>query len=217
MPIKAQFALSLVSALALSACIPFSKKPEAAPNNSAFSAPDARLCLTGLERAKIAFAALPDKNYGGGCQAVNAVRLIDFGIPTSNLGPMTCSLASGFTGWTRDIVRPAARKYLGSDLARVETSGTYSCRRVSGTGNLSQHASANAVDVFAFVTKDGRRITVLDGWNGKSGEAKFLRQIHADACARFGTVLGPAYNAQHRNHFHLDMAPSRLGGKAFCR
>ncbi|MFC4291548.1 extensin family protein [Sphingorhabdus arenilitoris] len=203
--------------LGLSACIPFSEAPKSSRSNSAFSSPDARLCLSNLERAKISFAALPDTQYGGGCQAVNSVRLIDFGTPTSNLGPMTCNLASGFTGWARDVVRPAARKYLGSDLARIETSGTYSCRRVSGSGNLSQHASANAVDVFAFVTKDGRRVTVLNGWNGDSRESKFLRQIHADACGRFGTVLGPQYNQQHRNHFHLDMSPSRLNGNSYCR
>ena len=207
----------LTSTLLVSACIPSGNNVDRPRGNNAFSTPDARMCLSDLKKSKVSFAALPDRQYGGGCKAVNSVRLLDYGTPTTNLGPMTCTLASSFTSWARDIVRPAARKYLGSRLARIETSGTYSCRRVSGTGNLSQHAFANAVDVFAFVMKDGRRITVLKGWNGRSDEAKFLRRIHADACGKFGTVLGPAYNRQHANHFHLDMAKSRLGGNPFCR
>jgi hypothetical protein len=201
--------------LAVSGCVPSGKKPKKSSYNHAFSDKDARICLSDLKSHKISFAALPNTNYGGGCTANNAVKLIDFGTPTTNLGPMTCGLASSFADWTRDVVRPAAIKYLGSSLARVETSGTYSCRRVSGSGSLSQHASANAVDVFAFVTADGRKISVLGGWNGNSNEQKFLRKIHADG--QFGTVLGPSYNREHANHFHLDMAQSRLGGNPFCR
>lgn len=43
----------------------------------------------------------------------------------------------------------------------------------------------------------------------------FLRGIHAAACRRFGTVLGPEANEAHRNHFHLDMA-DRGGRGSFC-
>jgi hypothetical protein len=35
---------------------------------------------------------------------------------------------------------------------------------------------------------------------------QFLRQAHAAACKYFGTVLGPEANADHENHFHVDMA-----------
>ena len=34
----------------------------------------------------------------------------------------------------------------------------------------------------------------------------FLRGVHAAACRRFGTVLGPEANHSHKNHFHIDMA-----------
>ncbi len=33
----------------------------------------------------------------------------------------------------------------------------------------------------------------------------FLHQVHDEACDIFGTVLGPAANAAHHDHFHLDM------------
>jgi hypothetical protein len=54
---------------------------------------------------------------------------------------------------------------------------------------------------------------VLGDWqDGDARERQFLRVVHASACKRFGTVLGPDYNAAHRNHFHVE-----LGGGSFCR
>ena len=37
-----------------------------------------------------------------------------------------------------------------------------------------------------------------------------LRQVHGGACHGFMAVLGPDYNAAHRNHFHLDRGPYRV-------
>jgi hypothetical protein len=51
--------------------------------------------------------------------------------------------------------------------------------------------------------------------NGYTVRQMFLRAIHAAACKRFGTVLGPEANEAHRNHFHLDMA-DRGGRGSFC-
>jgi len=42
----------------------------------------------------------------------------------------------------------------------------------------------------------------------------FLVHIHDRACPYFGTVLGPAANAAHQGHFHLDMIKRR---KDFCQ
>jgi hypothetical protein len=36
-------------------------------------------------------------------------------------------------------------------------------------------------------------------------QAKFLRSIHAGACALFSTVLGPEANEAHQHHLHLDL------------
>jgi hypothetical protein len=91
--------------------------------------------------------------------------------------------------------------------------GSYNCRNVAGSDRLSAHANANAIDVSGFVLADGRRITVLGGWTrGTRAEREFLRVIHGSACKRFGTVLGPGYNAAHANHLHLEHSSS-----AFCR
>ncbi len=41
-------------------------------------------------------------------------------------------------------------------------------------------------------------------------KATFLRQVRDGACQGFRAVLGPDYNAAHRNHFHLDRGPYRV-------
>ncbi|MEZ5774341.1 MAG: extensin family protein [Hyphomicrobiaceae bacterium] len=45
-------------------------------------------------------------------------------------------------------------------------------------------------------------------------EARFLIAVHAGACKRFGTVLGPEANEAHRDHFHLDLQPRR--SSSYC-
>lgn len=182
--------------------------PRAAPSEATLA------CFTELNRAGINFTPLPDQDFSGGCRTRGTLRLTDIGTPTTNLGVITCPLARGFAAWVRYAVKPAARQVYGQDIARVETFGTYSCRNIYGaqSGRLSQHALANAVDVSAFVLADGRRITVLDGWNGEGRDQRFLRLIHDSACRRFGTVLSPDYNAAHANHFHFDMS-----GQDYCR
>ncbi len=189
------------------------------PASSAIAVnPEARQCLAKLGNEGAAFTALPDRFYGAGCSTLNTVNLsalqgdmAQFGL--ANIGPVTCPTAEILAGWARYGVDRAARQMLGSALQRIETMGSYACRNVSGTGRRSAHATANAVDVSAFVLADGRRISVLSGWSGGTAqEREFLRAVHASACKRFGTVLGPAYNSAHRDHLHLEQ-----GDGSFCR
>ncbi|MEA3041813.1 MAG: hypothetical protein QOC65_1302, partial [Sphingomonadales bacterium] len=78
---------------------------------------------------------------------------------------------------------------------------------------LSEHGSANAVDVAAFLLADGRRITVLEGWNGGDEDARmFLRAVHRAGCRRFSVGLSPDSDAYHYNHLHFD-----LGRGPYCR
>ena len=73
-------------------------------------------------------------------------------------------------------------------------------------------ASQEALDVAAFRLADGRRIVLLDDWEGDDSAATFLRRVRDGACDVFGTTLGPDYNAAHANHFHLGMQ-----GMSLCR
>jgi hypothetical protein len=191
------------------------------PRNSApitLTAPpskETRACFADLAGAGVRYSPLPDRDYGGGCTVVGAVQLIDYGVPTNNLKAMTCPLARGFVAWVRNGVVPAAREILGGELDRVDTFGSYACRNRVGTASvrLSEHATANAVDVAAFVLKDGRRITIERDWRSEDAATReFLQVVRRSACRRFVTVLGPDYNAAHYNHLHID-----LGGRPLCR
>lgn len=216
--------LAAVLALAgLAACADHSvvhKRPTSSTNRPAPlpNSPSFRQCTAKLDAAQVRYTPLPNQNHGGGCTVIDAVKLMDIGTPTANLGAMTCPLAANFAAWARYAVRPAARLYLGSEVVRIETFGTYACRDVRGSGGTiagkrSEHAHANAVDIAAFVLADGRRISLLADWHTGGATAQFLKAIHQSACRRFPTVLSPDYNAAHRDHFHFDM-----GGKGgFCR
>lgn len=183
------------------------------PARPAQPSPTLRQCMAKLTSNDVRFDLLPDRNYGGGCSALNSVKLLDIGVPATNLGAMTCALAANFAAWSRYAVQPAARLIFGTEIARIDTFGTYNCRPIAGSGKLSEHAHSNAVDVSAFVLADGRRITVKEGWEGDGQARQFLRIVHTSACKRFNTVLSPDYNAAHKDHLHFDM-----GGKGgYCR
>lgn len=214
-----RFLVTSFAALALAGCV--GGTPERPAERPQVQRPvpvqptvEARTCFAELDRTGARFTPLPDQDRGGGCITRGALTLNDAGIATTNMGPITCPLARNFVAWVRHAVRPAARQVYGQDATRVETMGTYSCRNIYGgrSGRLSQHAFANAIDVSGFVLADGRRITVLGGWNGDTRDREFLRLIRASACRRFPTVLSPDYNAAHANHFHFDMS-----GANFCR
>jgi hypothetical protein len=208
----------ILVALLLASCSSGERRRSApvsrAPDRLGIDSPQVRVCLANLGQLA-RFVTLPDRDFGGGCHSYASVKLIDIGVPVANLGAMNCSLAATFTAWTRNGVMPAARLHLGTELARVETFGTYSCRNVNGAaaGRLSEHAAANAVDVSGFVLADGRKIVVKRDWNSPDPAVRgFLLAIRTSACRRFKTVLSPDYNSLHADHFHLDM-----GRGPFCR
>jgi hypothetical protein len=215
--------LVLISVIAtLGACVDSPRAPERQSVKRSTATvtprPEARQCLATLGAKHASFTPIPDQYYGGGCSTINTVQLASLQGDTSalglaNIGPVACPLADTFAGWARYGVDRAARQILGSPLVRIETMGSYTCRNVAGTSRRSAHATADAIDVSGFVLADGRRITVLGSWTaGTDRERQFLRIIHTSACKRFGTVLGPDYNAAHRDHLHVE-----LGGGAYCR
>ena len=172
-------------------------------------------CHVALAREGVGFRVLPDRTFGGGCTALGTVQLTEIGTPVTNLGAMRCPLARAFAGWVREAVQPEAQRRFGSPVRRIESYGTYACRSVNSQAGarLSEHAFANAVDVAAFVLADGRRITVLDDWNGDREEARqFLRAVHRAGCRRFSVGLSPDSDRWHYNHLHFD-----LGRGPYCR
>lgn len=161
-------------------------------------------CRAVLERSDVAFTALPATGEGA-CARPDRTVLEDYPL-APDTPAVTCPVAAALELWRRDSVAPSARSILGSEIARIEHYGAFSCRRMYGAaeGSWSEHATANAIDIAAFVLEDGRRISVLNDWEGEGPEAAFLRAVRDGACGSFATVLSPEYNAAHADHFHFD-------------
>jgi hypothetical protein len=194
---------------------PTRAKPRPRPAPQELTSPQLRQCLADLGNAGARYTALPDRTMAGGCSAIGTVKLIDVGMPVTNLGAMKCRLAERFAAWAGSAVQNAASVWLESNVVKIESFGTYSCRPVNNReGNrLSEHGRSNAVDISAFVLANGRRITVKEGWNGSDPAARdFLRAVHKAACRRFSIVIGPDANALHHDHLHFDMG----GNGPYC-
>ncbi len=131
----------------------------------------------------------------------------------------SCPVVAALKLWEWNIVQPAAQKAYKQPIARIEHLGSYSCRRMYGrsTGDFSEHATADAIDISGFVLADGRRVTVLKQWDDEDPDGAFLHAVRDGACRLFSTVLSPDYNAAHRDHLHLDQAERGSTGWRACR
>ncbi len=179
-------------------------------------------CQSLLARAGIRFTALPPRVAAGQCGYDDAVRPAAGGSLAIAYRPSeldtSCPVAAGLALWEWHVVQPTAIEHFGQAVARIEHYGSYSCRRVYGrsSGAWSEHASANAVDIAAFVLADGKRISVVRDWQAEGAPADFLRDVRDGACDLFATVLSPDYNAAHRDHLHLDQASRGSAGWRGC-
>lgn len=165
-------------------------------------------CRAVLSEPLISATAIDDQPLAQGCGWKNAVRLTRAGEAAMNLDKITCPMAAALAMWVEHEAQPAALQLLGSRIRAIRHMGGYACRNIVGSKMLkpfrSQHATANALDVSAFVLADGRTISVLKNWKGEGPEADFMRRVHNSACRYFRVVIGPDYNDAHRDHFHFD-------------
>lgn len=180
-------------------------------------------CRGLLSAAGIAHELRPARDNGESCSVRDAVRLPATGARTIALAPpgaeMSCPVAAGLALWEWHVVQPAAARHFSSRVVAVDHLGTYNCRRINWRpeSNWSEHATANAIDVAGFRFEDGRRVTVLAGWNGSAAERAFLREVRDGACRLFATVVSPDRDAMHRDHLHLDQAARGSRSWRACR
>jgi len=129
---------------------------------------------------------------------------------------MDCRVAGALDRWTLESVMPAAYRFYGQPVVAYRSYGGFACRTIGrrAGGSLSQHAFGNAIDIAAVQLASGRWIALVDDWPRGGQDRAFLDTIQDGACGIFSTVLGPRYNAAHRDHFHLDLANRN---RPFCR
>lgn len=127
-----------------------------------------------------------------------------------------CAVTAALILWDRDVVQPLAQKHFGQRVVEVENLGSYNCRKIAGQQSQSQHSTANAIDVSAFVLADGTRISLINDWAPGDKRSAFLHDVCDGSCDLFSTVLSPDHNAAHANHFHFDMA-ARTASWSVCR
>jgi hypothetical protein len=141
-------------------------------------------------------------------------------VTLSPVAYLRCPMIPQVNSWVTNAVQPAAQRFYGAPLVELKIAGSYACRPMNNIngGHLSEHGHANALDVAGFVLADGRRVSVKSGWYGDGRERAFLRAVHDGACHEFTTVLGPEYDGNHRDHFHVDLARRGADGlRTVCK
>lgn len=173
---------------------------------------DAPACQVFMASTPWRFETVPDRATGPDCGWRNAIRVQQTSVAVGGAFSLSCPAAASLALWERHVMQPAAQATLGTGVRRIEHLGSYACRNVYGrqTGNRSEHATANALDIAGFVLEDGRRISVARQWSSEAAAGTFLREVHQGACRLFNGVLGPEYNQAHADHFHFDSGRHRI-------
>lgn len=183
-------------------------------------------CLAALAQTGMRYSPLPDRVTGPGCGFDNALLLREASVKLGAPVSLSCPMALSFAMWERHALQPAAELHTGQRVAAITHLGSYACRNVNRgegaapnapAGNRSRHATADALDIAGFTLANGKSISVLRHWQDDAAtvagsEALFLKAAHGAACRYFKGVLGPEYNAAHKDHFHLE-----TGGYRMCR
>jgi hypothetical protein len=100
---------------------------------------------------------------------------------------LNCAMVASMHTWVEKTLQPAAQEILGSPIVRLRGAAGYACRNRAGTrahgGRLSEHATANAIDIMGFVTADGRTIDVLSKWGPTARDMREQQERLAEARA----------------------------------
>jgi hypothetical protein len=162
-------------------------------------------CIAAFRLSGIAPALKPPQGAGTSCEVSDAISLNSLSAARLNPEDTRCAIAARLYMWERHLLQPAAQKILGESIAEILHFGSYSCRTIRGRSSMSEHATANAFDISGFRTVSGKVITVKDDWRKATKEGKFLQVARDGLCDWFNLTLSPDYNADHADHFHVDM------------
>lgn len=191
--------------------------PPAAGKSSGLSKQE-RTCRAALTALDIDFTDNTPITEASGCAVSHPIIITRLSkiIALEPEALVNCRTALALARFFADQAPSLAKRHLGQALRSVHHASAYVCRPRRGTQKLSEHAFGNALDIGAFILADGTRMPVEAQKDPNDKAAKFLDAFRAAACGPFKTVLGPGSDADHAEHFHLDMK-ARRNDHAFCQ
>jgi hypothetical protein len=196
---------TLALASLLAACGSAPAPPPPAPISSS------EQCLRDLGARGVEYhlAAMPAATAP--CEVETPVEVASTGLAWNRPGLVSCAMADVLDRFTVEQVEPMARRYLGTNVIRLDQIGAYSCRRIIGSApGWSAHASGRAIDIAGFDLAGGGNVTVERDWHDAGARGAFLHAVALAACSYFNIVLTPESNQYHYNHMHLDIGPGKL-------
>ncbi len=166
---------------------------------------DPQACLQSIRQAGISTVFLPDSTRNPDCYLEDTLMVDHFSVAKIKPEQTRCNIAARLYLWERHVVQPAAQKYFGQGVKEIAHFGSYSCRTIARSNNMSEHSTANAFDISGLRLENGRIISVLKSWNSGDRESEFLHDVRDGLCDYFNLTLSPDYNRDHADHFHVDM------------
>ena len=164
-------------------------------------------CRKRLQRLGVKYRDIPRIRDSASCGIDWPVEVtsLGHGIKMAPAAKLNCAMAEEAARWVQKDLAPAARTRYLSGIAEIRQMSSYSCRKIAGSRSMSEHSKGNALDIGAIKLRNGRVIDVHRPGLFAFRERSFLRRVRGEACDRFGTVLGPGYNRDHADHFHIDL------------
>ena len=145
-------------------------------------------CISSLRERGVKFRTLG--NQGSDiCPVMNAVRVEGFeNIVASSPFILSCPTALKLTNWLQD-----------AQVKSFSHMGTVNCRKMRGSGFLSEHSFGTAIDISML---DGA--VVKTDWGEDTEKGRRLLDAAGLACKHFSNVLTPETDRAHHDHFHFD-------------
>lgn len=177
---------------------------------------DELACRARLRALGVEFTDQAPISEPAGCIVAHPVNVRSLGgsVGIEPDAVLNCATAEATARFLTEVVAPAAKSVFGQAVVAISHGSAFVCRPRNGTTKLSEHAFGNAIDIGGFKLADGRTVNVAATTDPR--EADFLSKVRMAACGPFKTVLGPGTDADHAQHFHLDLAQRRNGG-TYCR
>lgn len=177
-------------------------------------------CRKKLDRMGVVYRDLPAIGGAGDCGIAHPVEVsvLAGGVKMKPAATLTCEMAETISRWSKKELVPAARLRYFSGIDTIHQASSYSCRWIKGRrgGTLSEHGKGRALDIAQITLNNGKDIMIRKKAFWKFREKGLLQSVRSDGCDYFTTVLGPGYDADHKDHFHFDIKERRSGYRS-CR